>query len=252
MIFNAWTFLFELLNFLVLVYVLRRLLYRPLQEAIDRRRAAIAKAQAEAEKARQDAAALKQQLNTQMAALEDERQKTMRTAREQALAERKTMIAGAERAVERRRQEVEQQLERERTLARESLRAELVQSAVALAERLLHEACTSTLQQQLAGRLLDELQHIPEHEREHLRQELEADDSAVVETAAEVSGQTLERLGAELESLVGRTVRLSVQTRPELLGGLRLRLGGHVWDASLTGVLSEAARTSASTGSVPP
>ncbi len=250
MIFNRWTFLFEVVNFLALVYVLHRLLYRPLYEAIDRRREANAKAQADAEKARQEAAALQQQLNARMAALDQERQGLIRAAREQGEAERKAMMDDAESAVRRRREEVEQQLERDRTEARQSLRAELVQSAVALAERFLHEAATSTLQQQLAGRLLEDLQQMTEDERQRLRQELEADDTAVVETAAELNGETLERLEGALQPLAGRTVSLAVQTRPELLGGLRLLLGGRVWDASLTGVLRDAAPTSLE--SVPP
>ncbi len=250
MIFNVWTFLFEVLNFLVLVYVLRWLLYRPLHEAIDRRREANAKAQADADKARQEAVTLQQQLNAQRTALDQQRQEVIRKAREQAEAERKATRAEAERAVQHRREEVEQQLERERAEALQALHAELVQSAVALAERCLHEASNSTLQQQLAGRLVEALQHIAEDERQRLRGELEADEIAVVETAADLNGEIFQNLDGALKSLAGRRVNLSVQTRPELLGGLRLRLGGHVWDASLTGGLGEVAPTSS--GSIPP
>jgi len=244
MIFNVWTFLFEVVNFLVLVYVLRRLLYRPLQEAIDRRKDANAKAQADAEQARQEANALQQQLSNKMAALDQERQELIRKARDQAEADRKVTMAEAERAVQKRREEAASQLEGERAEALQALHAELLQSALALAERFLHEASSSTLEQQLAGRLLDELQRIPEDERRRLRGELQAGDTAVVETAADLNGEILERLDGALESLAGRTVSLSVQTRPELKGGLRLRLGGHVWDASLTGGLGEVASSS--------
>ncbi len=45
MSFNLGTFLFQTVNFIVLVYILHRLLYRPLHEAIDRRAAEIARAQ---------------------------------------------------------------------------------------------------------------------------------------------------------------------------------------------------------------
>jgi len=241
MIFNVWTFLFELVNFLVLVYVLHRLLYRPLHEAIDRRREADAKAQADAEKACQEATALKQQLNTRLAALDQERQELIRAAREQTEADRKATMADAERTLQKRREDTASQLEAERVQARQALHAELVQSAVALAERFLHEASSSTLQEQLAGRLVEELENIPEDERQRLRGELEADDTAVVETAMELNGEILEHLDAALGSLAGRTVSRCVQSCPALLGGLRLRLGGHVWDASLIGGLDEVA-----------
>jgi F-type H+-transporting ATPase subunit b len=250
MIFNVWTFLFEVLNFLVLVYVLRRLLYRPLHEAIDQRREANARAEADADRARQEATALQRQLNAEMAAQDQQRQELIRAAREQVEADRKMIMAEAERAAQGRREEVEQQLARERAEALQALHAELVQSALALAERFLHEASNSTLHRQLAGRLIEELQQMPEDEIQRLRGELEADETALVETAAELNGEILQNLDGALKSLVGRPVSLSVQTRPELLGGLRLRLGGHVWDASLTGRLTEAAPASA--GSVAP
>ena len=249
MIFNVWTFAFEVVNFLALVYVLRRLLYRPLQEAIDRRKEANAKAQADAEKARMEATALQQQLDTELAALDQGRQESIRKAREQAQAERKAIMEEAGRAVQKRREEASAQIEGERNQALQSLQGELVRSALMLAERFLHEASGSTLQQQLAGRLVEELHGMPEDERRRLRGGLAADDTALVEAAAEVNGEILEGLDAELKSLAGRTVVLSVQTRPELLGGLRLRLGGHVWDATLTGGLTESAPTS--TGSAP-
>ncbi len=232
--FNVWTFLLQVVNFVVLAEILRRLLYRPLREAIDSRREANAKAQADAEKARLEATALERQLSEKLAAIEEERQALIKKAREQMEADRKAMMATAENAVNKRREDAAQQIEGERTQALQSLHAELVQTAVTLAERFLHEACSSTLQQQLAGRLVEELQQVPDDERQRLRGELEGDDTAVVETAAELNGDLPERLGAAITSLAGRTVSLSLQTRPELLGGLRLRLGGHVWDATLT------------------
>jgi F-type H+-transporting ATPase subunit b len=250
MIFNVWTFLFEVLNFLVLVYILHRLLYRPLHEAIDRRKEANAKAQADAEQARQEAGTLQGQLSAQLAALDQQREELIRKVREQAEAERKATIAEAERVAQQRREGAEQRLEQDRAEALQALRAELVQSAVALAERFLHEASSSTLDRQLAVRLVEELQHVSEDERQRLRGELEADDTALVETAAVLNGEILQSLDAALQSLAGRTVKLAVQTRPELLGGLRLRLGGHVWDASLAGGLSDG--VSAAPGSVAP
>jgi F-type H+-transporting ATPase subunit b len=243
MIFNAWTFLFEVLNFLVLVAILRRLLYRPLRAAIDRRRLATAQSQAEAEKARQEAEALHRRLDEQVAALDEQRQELIRSARAQAEAERRTLMVDAEHALQRRREEAEQHLERDRAEALQSLQAELVQSAVALAERLLRQAADSTLQRQLAGRLVEELRRIPEDERERLRGEWEDDDTAVLETAVELNGELLRAIQGALDSLAGRAVGLSVQSRPALLGGVRLQVGGHVWDASLADRLGDLGAT---------
>src|SRR6516165_10785329 len=106
MILNIWTFLFQVINFLVLVVVLQWLLYRPLRDAIDRRREANARAQADAEAARREAGALEATLSQQLAELEQKRGAVLREARERAETERQALVADAEGAIRRRREEV--------------------------------------------------------------------------------------------------------------------------------------------------
>jgi F-type H+-transporting ATPase subunit delta len=118
---------------------------------------------------------------------------------------------------------------------------------VELASRLLCVASDSTLQHQLAGRLVDELRRIPVEERLRLRGEWDDGEAAVIETAAGLNGDDLRDLGGAIESLAGRPLGISVQVRPDLLGGVRLRIGGHVWDASMAGRLEEL-ETSAAGG----
>jgi F-type H+-transporting ATPase subunit b len=251
MIFNIWTFLFQVINFLVLVAVLRWLLYRPLREAIDRRREANASAQADAEAARREAAALQAKLDQELADLERRREAVIREARERAEVERQSLLADTEGDIRRRREEVEQQFARERDEALRSLRAELVHSAVEMAGRILSEASDSALQRQLAGRLVEELGRIPDEERRRLRGEWEDGEAAVVETAAELNGDSLRELGVAIKSLAGRPLDITVRVRPVLLGGVRLRIGGHVWDASIAGPLEElesSAKGGAATG----
>ncbi len=239
MAFNIWTFLFQLVNFVVLVYLLRRLLYRPLREAIDHRRETTARALADAEAARREAAALKETLDQKLADLDRAREAAMRDARDRAEADRQALTADAEAAIRRRREEAEQQLARERDDALSSLQGELVQSAVELVERFLHEVCGATVQQQLAGHLVDELRRISDDERTRLRAEWADGESAVLESAAALNGDVLHDLGGAVEMVAGRPLAVSVQVRPELLGGVRLRIGGHVWDASMAGCLED-------------
>lgn len=255
MIFNVWTFLFQVVNFLVLVAILRWLLYRPLREAIDRRREDNARAQADAEAARRRAEELQHTLDQQLADLEHRREAAIREARDRAEAERQSLMADTEAAIRRRREEVEQQVARERDEALRSLRAELVHSAVEMAARILKEAVDSKIEEQLAGRLVAELEQIPDDERRRLRGEWEDGEAAVLETAADVNGDSLRDLNRAIESLAGRPLGVSVKVRPELLGGARLRIGGHVWDASIAGPLDDlesAAKPGAATEDLAP
>jgi F-type H+-transporting ATPase subunit b len=237
MTFNLWTFLFEVVNFVVLAYILHRLLYRPLRAAIDKRRAAIAQSLAEADKAHADAVAMQARLETQLADIEKERQEAMRATRERAEEERQRLIAEGEQEIVRRQEEVRAAIDRQREDALRSLRAEVRSSAAELAARLLQEAAGTALQGQLAKKLLDALAQLPDHERSQVRRDWKDGDGAVVETAAALDPASLREINDAVNAVVGRSVKLAVETRPALVAGARLRIGGHVWDASLAGQL---------------
>jgi F-type H+-transporting ATPase subunit b len=240
MIFNIWTFLFQVANFAVLAYVLHRLLYRPLHDAIDQRRKANEEARAEAEKARQDAAALQLQVQTQLTAMEQTRQEMIRQARGQAEKERAALLAEAEKAAQIRREELQQALVKDRTEALQALKSEVVGMAVDLTQRLLQEATDTSLQHQFALRLVEALQQLPEPERAELRTRWQPTDGVILETAAVLDNGMGEQITSAVAGVLGKTVPPAVHVKPELLGGMRLRIGGHVWDASVAGRLEEA------------
>jgi F-type H+-transporting ATPase subunit b len=237
MTFNVWTFLFEVLNFLVLAFVLHWLLYRPLRAAVERRQQGAAREREEAASARQEAAALEQRLQAQLAEQERERQQLLRQAHEQAEADRKKLLAETERVIRDRQEEQRRALAREREEALQALQGEVAGIAVDLTRRLLAGAADSTLHRQLTLRLAEALGQVPAEEREHLRAQWQPGDGAVLETAQELDGPALGQVTDAVGIVLGRPVTPAVQVRPELLGGVRLRLGGQVWDASLAGQL---------------
>jgi F-type H+-transporting ATPase subunit b len=240
MTFHPWTFLFEVLNFVVLAFVLHRLLYRPLREAIDRRRQEETSARCAAEKARAEAAEMRRRLQDSEARMEQERQQVLRQAQAQAEEARCQLLAEADREARRRRQEAEAGLQRQHAEALDALRGELTRLAVDFAERLLREACDASLHRQLALRLAPALEAVPQEERARLARQWQPEDGVTLETAAELDCSTQEKLSAAAAALVGQAVRPTVVVRPELLAGVRLRLGGRVWDATVGSRLAEA------------
>lgn len=240
MTFNLWTFLFEVLNFLVLAYVLQRLLYRPLREAVEKRQQETARARTDADKARQEAEALLQQVHEQQARQEQDRQKLLREAHQLAEAERKRLLAEAERTVRERQEEARKALDREREEALRALRSEITDLALDLTRRLLTGAAERTLQNQLRCRLIETLHTLPEAERAQLVNHWQPQDGVVLETAEELDGTALSEVADAVTTVLNRQVTLTVSVRPELIGGVRLRLGGQLWDASLAGQLDHS------------
>lgn len=56
---------------------------------------------------------------------------------------------------------------------------------------------------------------------------------AVVESATALDSTTQSQLQSGLNAKYGRTLSLSFSVNPELLGGLRVKVGADVWDGSV-------------------
>lgn len=64
----------------------------------------------------------------------------------------------------------------------------------------------------------------------------------VVETPRPLDASSLQQVTDLARRLSGQQVALEVQVRPELLGGIRLRLGNVLWDGSLKSALDQLER----------
>jgi F-type H+-transporting ATPase subunit b len=228
---STWvTFLFEAANFLLLAAVLGWLFFRPVREALERRRSelegeqrAAAEARAEAESAAQDARARRSEL-------EDSLEELRERVQSEAEAERQRLVE-AGRA----------QMQRER----ETLKEELVAQRRALARSLARDAAFAA--KEIVVRLLGEMEG-PDLEHALLRAargEVEKLRSSgplapvVVESASPVDDSALAAL-AEAAGVAIADVAHRVD--PDLVAGLRVLTARGLVDASVAGLAAQAER----------
>ena len=74
-----------------------------------------------------------------------------------------------------------------------------------------------------------------------LREQYENIVEASVDSAFPLSDQQLASLVANLERRTGRKVQATVAVAPELIGGVTVKIGDDVWDASVRGQLDHMA-----------
>jgi F-type H+-transporting ATPase subunit b len=224
------TFLFEAANFLLLAAVLGWLFFRPVRDALERRRSALeseqraaAEARAEAERALREARARRTELE---GSLEELRARVQREAE----SERERLV-GAARA----------QMQHER----ETLKGELVSLRRAQARSLARDAAFAA--REIVVRLLEEMEG-PELEHTLLGavcRELEKLRSSgslapvVVESARALNEEALAAL-AEAAGVSGTDARHHVD--PALVAGLRIITARGLVDASAAGLAAQAER----------
>ena len=101
----SWpTFFLEIINFLVLVWILKRFLYKPVLEAIAQRKAVIDKTLADAKAKEAGAQALEQQYQNRLADWENEKEKLRAGVAEEISAQRAQMMAALENSLKQERE----------------------------------------------------------------------------------------------------------------------------------------------------
>lgn len=231
---NWSTLILEIVNFLVLVWILKRFLYRPVLDVIARRQESIAHAQEEARQQRQAGEELQQRYENRLAEWEAEK-----------AGARKILLHEIEEERARRLQDLEQELESQRSKAMEHMQQEhreaerrLARKGMELgsrfAARLLSRLAGPELERSLAGAMLEDLTALPGEQRERLRQAAHSGDGTIEVTSA-FPLDPLQRnaLEEELAGLLGQTLSYRFSEDADLIAGLQLRLGSWVLDANL-------------------
>jgi F-type H+-transporting ATPase subunit b len=231
---NWTTFILEIVNFLVLVWLLKHFFYQPVQAMVARRQQGITSQLKEADERHQQADELRQQYEHRLADWEDEREAARQSLRHELEAERSRLL-----------QELQQSLRAEREKStvlgarqldervREAEVQALAQGARFVA-RLLERVASPEVEVRLFELLLAELRELPPSELEALQTLQEGKPVAVVVSSvyplAEGQRQLLQQ---QLQALVSASLHFSYQQNPALVAGLHVTVGPWVLHANL-------------------
>jgi F-type H+-transporting ATPase subunit b len=222
--FDPWTFGLQAANFLVLVWLLRRFLYRPVLRVIGERQAAAAALTADLDAKGRAAEALRQDLDAQRATLSKERDAILAQARDAATAERKTLLVQARQDAEAVRAAAQTSFERERDELVRSVGRDAARLATSVVRRLMREPPAAAAQEAMLRLVCDDIERLPDEARQHIRERIAGEDHAPdVVTAASLDARAQRLLADRLAKALGAPVRPTFKVDPELLAGVEVR-----------------------------
>jgi F-type H+-transporting ATPase subunit b len=228
------TFLLEIINFLILMWILKRFLYRPILEVIARRRQGVEKTLREAQTLRAEAEAMKLQYQRRLGDWEQEKAQAWE-ALQKALADERTRQSKQLDNLLAQQREKNRVLE-ERRLDELGHRKEL--AALMLAGRftrhLLEKLAGPALEERIIALTLNELEKLSGPPLEALRSDAKNSDEAIQISTTYPVDQTGRRLIQQtLDRLWGRSARYDFHQDPSLIAGLHMRIGSRVVQANL-------------------
>lgn len=217
MLADWFTIFAQIVNFLILVLLLRRFLYGPIVNAMEQRERMIKeriehaeRIQMDAEQERQRYLALNQELNEHL----ESRKKQVE---EEAEVWRKEALQRARAEVERTLQEWQKSVSREMDSFRLELRRFAVQQTFTLASRALRDLADQSLEEHIAAAFLSQLRN-----GKIDLSAIKPAGSMVIHSAFELSPQWRTQIQQALTDLLGNGITITFQTKPELTAGIEI------------------------------
>ena len=231
----SWsTFILEVINFIVLVFILKHFFYKPVLTAIARRRESIDKTMEDARVLQQEAQQLKSQYEGRLSEWQEERQEAIDKLHTEMNEDRKNNM-------EKILQDIETEKQRnkvldERRIAEQNRRAEemAILQAAKFASKLLERLSGADVESRLFDLLIEYLEKLPEKQQQTLRETLSnAMGPARILSAYPLSETQKKRLEEEILKLIPRRIEFEYLMDKSLMAGLRITITPWVMHANL-------------------
>jgi F-type H+-transporting ATPase subunit b len=234
-----WTLGIQTVNFLIVVWLLTRFLYRPVRRIIDEREAADRKLADEATAKSENADKVRAEYERKMREAAEARQAKEAELHAAMERERDAALEKAQAKADALLAETRDKLAREREDALAGLKAEIASLATDLARAALASGASA---EAALARAKAHFDGLSPQDLTDLKADVEGSDEPLrVTTPAPLADAHRAAWQAMLAERLGSGVRIAFDERPEILGGAELHFPHAVLDLSVSGQLRDAA-----------
>ena len=221
--FNLSTFTLEIINFLVLVWILQRLFYKPVRAIIKRRKQQIDQTLADAARMRLESDELKSNYENRLQQWEKEKQFAMTQLHQQLETEKQQKLLILQQELEQERHKSQSAQKRQQLELQRHQQTLALQNGSRFAALLLQQAAGPELENRLVQLILNQLQQLPEACQQSIlsldsEKILDINISSVYPLDIEQSQQ----LEQKFTILIDKPLHFQYSQNPELIAGLKI------------------------------
>lgn len=233
----------QLVNFLILVWLLKRFLYGPIVDAMDAREARIAEQIESAEHLEQEARDQIDEFERKSEQLEEQKDAVLDEARDQAEARRRELLETARSEVERAKEEWYASLQREQRTVLDDIRNETERQLFETIRRVLDDLADDDLERRIIDVFITRIGEVDEAELPSLDDEDSGTHRLAVHTSVALTDDQLARLTTALEERFGSNTKLRFDIEEGLIGGIEVRAHGRRFGWSIRQYLDSLEHT---------
>ncbi|MGF1540466.1 MAG: F0F1 ATP synthase subunit B [Pleurocapsa sp.] len=225
MLIDWFTVFAQIINFLILIFLLHRFLYKPIVKTIKSRQQEIEHRWQEAEKKKEAAQAEAASYRQKQQELEVKKQEFLDRAQEQGEEKYHQLLQQARQEVEQKQVDWENALAQQQEQFLENLQQKIAEQVYQIACQALQELADISLEQQAIATFIHRLETLDEEKQQSLSESLsKSNNGIVIRSSFELSADTRQKI---LDSLHCKQIypgnNLQFTTTPDLICGIELQ-----------------------------
>ncbi len=229
----------QALNFLILAWLLRHFLYKPILDAIDAREKRVAAELAGAATAKGDAQKDRDEFQRKNREFDEERAGLMSKAAGDAKAERQRLLDDAAKAADAAVAKQRDAMRSDAQNLRAAIARRAQQEVFAVAREALTDLADMNLEDRMSDVFIRRLKAMNDDDKKRFGEALKsAPAPSVVRTAFDLGAGPRLTLQAALNQTFSDDIHLTFETAPALIGGIELMAGGQKLAWSIDDYLS--------------
>jgi F-type H+-transporting ATPase subunit b len=212
----------QIINFLVLVYLLKRFLYRPIVAAMDRREAHVAE---RLEAAAQQSTLAQQQgddYREKVHDFEQQREQLIEAAKREAETQRVQLMDELRSEITTIRSRWHEEVKREQQAFLDQARQMVGDQVCLVARQALGELSDAELETQMLAVFLKKLAQVPAEDKKRLA-ETATEKGLTVQTSFPLSPAMQEKISAMIQQQIAPALALHFEQMPALICGINLK-----------------------------
>ncbi|HWB25688.1 MAG TPA: F0F1 ATP synthase subunit delta [Chitinophagaceae bacterium] len=233
-----FTVIAQIINFLILAWLLKRFLYKPVLDAIDARDKKIAAQIQEAERKMNEASKERTEFVQKNEAFEKQRNDKLAEIANDAETSRQKLLNDARSEAIALRVKLQESLQSEQQNINAELRQQMQEEAFAIAAKTLHDLASVRLEAEVVNIFIAKLNNLSAGEKEQFWTSLQsAGTIAVVKTAFELPAMLRNNIEQAINKISNTTVHLQFETAPGIISGIEISTGDYKLSWSISDYL---------------
>ena len=229
MLINWFTVIAQIINFLILVFLLQRFLYKPIMQTIKKRQTMIDARWEEAEIAQQEAQREADSYRQQQEKLRRKEEAMTAQMRKKIEDEYQQLLIKARREVEEMQQKWRKSLVQEQSDFIRSLRQKIAEQTNVIARKALQDLANVDLEQQIIISFCQRLLEIDENQKQLITKSIQETHQPIIITSSfEISPENKLQIIKALQIQLINSNTLEFQVSTDLICGIKIKLAAYI------------------------